>query len=73
MFDGLQDLTLKTFMEASETGADLAAPQHLLLGPVRVGQGVAVRVLPGLSVRPAGIRREVLRMLHGEGPGVGGT
>ena len=60
-------------VEGSENGASLPRPEHLLLGPVRAGQSVAIRILPELSVGPVGVRHEVHRMLGGEGHGTGGT
>ena len=77
VFDGLQDRTLKTVARALDQALRLSpnyvGAEHPLLGLVRVGQSVAVRVLSGPSVCPVGACREVRRMLCGEGLGMGGT
>ena len=60
-------------VEGAENGANPPRPERLLLGLVCVGRGVAVRVLPELSVSPVGVRYEVRRILGDEGHGTGGT
>jgi ATP-dependent Clp protease ATP-binding subunit ClpC len=50
--------------ESLQLGHDYIGTEHLLLGVVREGDGVAARVLTGLGADLDGIRREVLRLLQ---------
>uniref|UniRef100_A0AB38Z7I1 ClpA ClpB family n=1 Tax=Paeonia suffruticosa TaxID=45171 RepID=A0AB38Z7I1_PAESU len=62
--------------EASQLGHNYIATEHLLLGLLREGEGVATRVLENLGADPSNIRAQVIRMVgeHTEavGAGVGG-
>jgi hypothetical protein len=53
--------------EAVQLGHNYIGTEHLLLGLVREGEGVAARVLSNLDIDPDRVRREVLRRL-GEEP-----
>ena len=53
--------------EAMQLGHNYIGTEHLLLGLVREGEGVATRVLSNLGADPGRVRREVLRRL-GEEP-----
>jgi ATP-dependent Clp protease ATP-binding subunit ClpC len=62
--------------EARQLGHNYIGTEHLLLGLLREGEGVAARVLENLGADPAKIRTQVIRMV-GEsaetvGAGVGG-
>jgi ATP-dependent Clp protease ATP-binding subunit ClpC len=54
--------------EAMQLGHNYMGTEHLLLGLVREGEGVAARILSNLDVDPDMVRREVLRRI-GEEPG----
>jgi len=49
--------------EARQLGHNYIGTEHLLLGLVREGEGVAARVLENLSVNISSIRTEVIQML----------
>jgi ATP-dependent Clp protease ATP-binding subunit ClpC len=51
--------------EALELGHDYIGTEHLLLGLLREGEGVAVRILVGLGATPAAVRDELFRTLSG--------
>ncbi len=54
--------------EAAQLGENLVSPEHLLLGLVREGDGVAARVLDRLGVPPSRVRAEVeRRVVRGKG------
>ncbi|XP_058093030.1 chaperone protein ClpC1, chloroplastic-like [Magnolia sinica] len=62
--------------EARQLGHNYIGSEHLLLGLLREGEGVADRVLDNLGADPANIRKQIIRMV-GEstevfGAGVGG-
>ncbi len=67
--------------EASENGRNYVGTEHLLLGLIREGEGVAARVLQNLGVELDAVRAEVVQLLGGEtgrgaqrpGPGPGST
>jgi ATP-dependent Clp protease ATP-binding subunit ClpA len=52
--------------QAMRLGHNYIGTEHLLLGLVREGEGVAARVLSNLDVDPDKVRREVLRRIGGE-------
>jgi ATP-dependent Clp protease ATP-binding subunit ClpA len=52
--------------EAMRLGHKYIGTEHLLLGLVREGEGVAARVLSNLELAPGRIRSEVLRGIGGE-------
>jgi len=61
----LLDSTLK---EAQVLGHKYIGTEHLLLGQIRVGEGVAVRVLENLDVNLSRVRTHVINMLNGVEP-----
>ncbi|XP_057870473.2 ATP-dependent Clp protease ATP-binding subunit ClpA homolog CD4B, chloroplastic [Cryptomeria japonica] len=62
--------------EARQLGHNYIGSEHLLLGLLREGEGVAARVLEKLGVDPGNIRTQVIRMVgessEAVGAGVGG-
>ncbi|MHA7223963.1 ATP-dependent Clp protease ATP-binding subunit, partial [Arthrobacter sp. RHLT1-20] len=60
--------------EALDLGHSYVGTEHILLGLIREGEGVAAQVLVRLGADPNRVRRQVLRMLPGNGretPGAG--
>jgi ATP-dependent Clp protease ATP-binding subunit ClpC len=53
----------QSFEEARQLGHDYIGPEHLLLGLLQAGEGVAVKVLQNLEVDPAKVRTQVIRSL----------
>jgi ATP-dependent Clp protease ATP-binding subunit ClpC len=53
--------------EALSMGHKFIGTEHLLLGFVRLGEGVGVEVLRELGVSTAVVREEVIRLLSGPG------
>jgi ATP-dependent Clp protease ATP-binding subunit ClpC len=51
--------------EAFQLGHHYIGTEHLLLGMIREGEGVAAQVLTGLGADLNGVRQQVLRLLHG--------
>jgi ATP-dependent Clp protease ATP-binding subunit ClpC len=51
--------------EAFQLGHHYIGTEHLLLGMIREGEGVAAQVLAGLGADLNGVRQQVLRLLHG--------
>ncbi|GJP55330.1 hypothetical protein CLOM_g14301 [Closterium sp. NIES-68] len=62
--------------EARQLGHNYIGTEHLLLGLLREGEGVAARVLENLGADPGNIRSQVIRMVgesaEAVGAGVGG-
>ena len=64
--------------EARQLGHNYIGTEHLLLGLLREGEGVAARVLENLDADPSKIRSQVIRMVGesqeavGAAPGAGG-
>ncbi|VAI15170.1 unnamed protein product [Triticum turgidum subsp. durum] len=62
--------------EARQLGHNYIGSEHLLLGLLREGEGVAARVLESLGADPSNIRTQVVRMIgettEAVGAGVGG-
>ncbi|KAG9136409.1 hypothetical protein Leryth_024937 [Lithospermum erythrorhizon] len=62
--------------EAKQLGHNYIGSEHLLLGLLREGEGVAARVLENLGADPTNIRTQVIRMVgesaEAVGAGVGG-
>ena len=54
--------------EAMQLGHNYMGTEHILLGLIREGEGVAARIFSNLGVDPATVRGEVLRRI-GEEPG----
>ena len=65
--------------EARQLGHNYIGTEHLLLGLLREGEGVAARVLENLDADPSKIRSQVVRMVGesqeavGAAPGAGGA
>jgi ATP-dependent Clp protease ATP-binding subunit ClpA len=51
--------------EANDLGHNYIGTEHLLLGLVREGEGVAAQVLVKLGADLAGVRQQVVHLLHG--------
>jgi ATP-dependent Clp protease ATP-binding subunit ClpC len=51
--------------EASDLGHNYVGTEHLLLGLIREGDGVAAQTLAKLGVDLAGVRLQVVELLHG--------
>src|SRR6266498_3490543 len=51
--------------EANDLGHNYIGTEHLLLGLVREGEGVAAQVLVKLGADLAGVREQVVHLLHG--------
>ncbi|MFZ5753917.1 MAG: ATP-dependent Clp protease ATP-binding subunit [Bacillota bacterium] len=54
--------------EAQKWGVNYVGTEHLLLGLVREGEGVAAQVLADLGVTADAVRKQVLALLGGAGP-----
>jgi ATP-dependent Clp protease ATP-binding subunit ClpA len=54
-----------SLLEAMRLGHDHIGTEHILLGLVREGDGVAAQVLAKLGAGPSQLRQRVLRLLHG--------
>jgi ATP-dependent Clp protease ATP-binding subunit ClpC len=59
--------------EAISLGHNYIATEHILLGLLREGEGVGVRILRDLGAAPTDIRDEILRMLSGARGETGGA
>jgi ATP-dependent Clp protease ATP-binding subunit ClpA len=61
--------------EALQLGHNYIGTEHILLGLIREGDGVAAQVLTGLGADLNRVRQQVIRLLHGyqgeEQPGIG--
>jgi ATP-dependent Clp protease ATP-binding subunit ClpC len=53
----------RSFEEAGKLGHDYIAPEHLLLGLLRDGEGVAARVLQNLEIDGAQVRSLIIRKM----------
>ncbi len=65
---GTQQVLQYAFEEAQEMGNSYVSTEHLLLGLVRYGDGIALNVLRKLGVTPEQIRRQTRRVLQESGP-----
>jgi ATP-dependent Clp protease ATP-binding subunit ClpC len=61
---GTQQVLQYAFEEAQEMGNSYVSTEHLLLGLVRYGDGIALNVLRKLGVSPEQIRRQTRRVLQ---------
>ena len=52
--------------EAQRLGSPMIGPEHLLLGLISEGSGIAVGVIESLNANPAAIRQEILRRLQAQ-------
>ena len=62
-----------SFREARRMGHNYIGTEHLLLGILKEGESVAVRVLLDLGVDPQKMLAEVVKILNDEAPGAGGV
>ncbi|MBD2087530.1 ATP-dependent Clp protease ATP-binding subunit [Trichocoleus sp. ST-U3] len=53
----------QAFLEAKAFGHNYVGPEHLLLGLIQEGEGVAAKVLQNLNANPDNLRTAVIRML----------
>ena len=53
--------------EAVRWGVNYIGTEHLLLGLLREGEGLAAQVLQALDVQPANVRKQVMALLGGTG------
>ena len=51
--------------EATQLGHDYVGTEHILLGLIREGQGVAAQVLVNLGADLNRVRQQVIQLLHG--------
>ena len=67
MFERFTEKAIKVIMlaqeEARRLGHNFVGTEHLLLGLIREGEGVAARVLENLSIDLTKVRTQVIRML----------
>ena len=61
------------FREARRMGQNFIGTEHLLLGIVKEGESVAVRIMIDLGVDPQKLLNELTKMLSEEAPGATGT
>jgi len=59
--------------EAKSMGSNYVGTEHLLLGIMREGECVAVRILAALGVDPQRLFSEMVKILNEEAPGVTGS
>jgi ATP-dependent Clp protease ATP-binding subunit ClpC len=64
VFERFTDQARRAVVLAQEEATDVIGTEHLLLGLIREGEGVAAQVLPGL-----GVSLESVRLRIGPGPG----
>lgn len=53
----------QSFQEARQLGHNYIGPEHLLLGLIQAGEGVAVKVLENLGVDPSKVQTQVIQVL----------
>ena len=61
---GTQQVLQYAFDEAKKLGSSYVSTEHLLLGLLRYGEGIALNVLRKLGVTPEQIRRQTRRVLQ---------
>lgn len=62
-----------SFKEARRMGHNYIGTEHMLLGIMKEGESVAVRILMDLGVDPQKLLTEIVRMLSEEAPGAAGA
>jgi ATP-dependent Clp protease ATP-binding subunit ClpC len=62
-----------SFKEARKMGQNYIGTEHLLLGIMREGESVAVRILADLGVDPQRLLTEIVKILNEETPGSSGS
>jgi hypothetical protein len=55
--------------EARQLGNESIGTEHILLGLIREGEGVAVQILQSLGVAPSRVRDRVVSLINGSSPG----
>ena len=63
----------QSFQEARQIGHNYIGPEHLLLGLIQAGEGVAVKVLENLGVDPSKVQTQVIQALGEAAVPVGGS
>ena len=53
-------------LESLNMGSGVVAPEHILLGMIRRGEGVAIEVLRELGVDPSRLREKLEQLAEGE-------
>ena len=53
-----------SFAEARQLGNNYIGTEHLLLGLIREGEGIATKLLVEMGIKPEDVREEVLQSLH---------
>ena len=61
-----------SFREARRMGHNYIGTEHLLLGVLKEGESVAVRILANLGVDQQRLTREIIKVLSEEAPGMAG-
>ncbi|HAA42599.1 MAG TPA: ATP-dependent Clp protease ATP-binding subunit ClpC [Ruminiclostridium sp.] len=61
-----------SFREARKIGHNFIGTEHLLLGILKEGESVAVRIMMDLGIDPQKLFHEMLKMLNEEAPSAGG-
>ena len=56
------------FREAKKLGTDFIGTEHLLIGIMREGDSVAVRIMLDLNVNPQKLYNEIIKILNEETP-----
>jgi len=61
-----------SFREARRMGQNYIGTEHLLLGIMKEGESVAVRILMNLGIDPQKLLNEIIRILNDDSPGATG-
>jgi ATP-dependent Clp protease ATP-binding subunit ClpC len=61
-----------SYMEARRMNHNYVGTEHILLGLIREGEGIAARVMKDLNVDLAKAREEILKVVSGQSPSPGG-
>lgn len=62
-----------SFREARKIGHNYIGTEHLLLGILKEGESVAVRIMMDLGIDPQKLFHEMIKMLNEEAPSAGGS
>jgi ATP-dependent Clp protease ATP-binding subunit ClpC len=62
-----------SFREARKIGHNYIGTEHLLLGILKEGESVAVRIMMDLGIDPQKLFHEMVKMLNEEAPSAGGS
>ncbi len=63
--DGARRVVVLAQDETRDLGHNYIGTEHILLGPIREGEGVGAQVLAGLGVDLNRARQQVIQLLHG--------